>query len=71
MSEKMARPEGVSSNSPAPSLSEYLNSDAIFEELKEWEDQLRDIDLSVLESDEFTGDDGSFEQSEHGGPSPC
>ncbi|WP_293607152.1 hypothetical protein [Ponticaulis sp.] len=71
MSEKMARPEGVSSNSPAPSLSEFLNSDAIFEELKEWEDQLRDIDLSVLEYDDPKSDDSSFEQSEHGGPSPC
>ena len=49
----MARPEGECANSENTEL--YLDQDfvALFEELKNWEEQLRHIDQNLLTDDEI------------------
>ncbi len=72
MREKMARPEGECANSENTEI--YGNQDfaALFEELKNWEEQLRHIDQNLLIDDEnCTLEKSANATSNRGGPSPC
>jgi len=71
----LAGSEGVASNCKTlPSL-DFLTSQDLFAELKSWEDQLKDVDFSVLENRPPDDDDDEGPAinrgNKHGGPSPC
>lgn len=69
----MAGSEGVASNDkPCPELG-FLTSEELFAELKNWEDQLKNVDFSVLENSPPDDDEGLAinHDNKHGGPAPC
>ncbi len=68
----MARPEGECANSENTEIYGHQDFAALFEELKNWEEQLRHIDQNLLADDENSDNEKSTNAtSKRGGPSPC
>tara|TARA_B100000678_G_C18225936_1_gene508866 strand:+ start:4327 stop:4533 length:207 start_codon:yes stop_codon:yes gene_type:complete len=68
----MARPEGECANSENTEIYDNQDFAALFEELKNWEEQLRHIDQNLLADDENSDNEKSTNAtSKRGGPSPC
>ena len=71
----VAGSEGVASNDKSPPELDFLTSEDLFAELKNWEDQLKDVDFLVLENRPPDDDDDEdpviSRGNKRGGPSPC
>lgn len=66
------RSENASNSESATDL-QLSDFETVFEEMRDWEIQLRDLDLNVLESPEDADDEADTPPSKpkRGGPTPC
>lgn len=73
--QKVAGSQGVASNDLTPPELHFLTSEDLFAELKNWEDQLKYVDFSVLENPPPDDDEDEGPAinrgNKHGGPTPC
>jgi len=68
----MAESPGDSSNTISTNLDDSFSPDKLFEELRDWEDQLKDVDFDFCErAQDGDGDTQVSLSSKRGGPSPC